>query len=276
MTSPGTATGIDHLALFAAAAEGFAAGIGSVDLDGPVPSCPGWTAYDVVTHLGNVHAWAATIVETGQSAVTQNDEPRSRRGRVVGDWYAGKAEDLYRVLRATDPERPCWNFAFGEGVSGFWRRRQLHETTIHTLDLDGASGRTTQVAPELAADGVDEVLTVFLHRMHAKGHPARLTAPLCLACEDTGQAWTVTPRTARTVPGQPVPAQPRGPVGEAPPALAEGPPLVVGRRHPGVDQVSAPASLLYRALWNRAPLDELTRTGDRARIDAFLTSPLVP
>ena len=276
MSSPGIETGLDHLGRFVLAAERFADDLAAVDLGAPVPSCPGWTAYDLATHLGNVHAWAATILETGQRAATQNDEPRTRRARVVRDWYAGKAEDLYRVLRAVDPQRPCWNFAYGEGVAGFWGRRQLHETTIHGLDLDSVSGRTTEVASPVAADGVDEVLTVFLHRMHTRGRPATLTAPICLVCEDTGQAWTVTPRPVRPDPGQAVPAQPRGSAAEARPAPTDGPPLVVDRRIPGADQVTAPAAVLYRALWKRGPLDTLTRTGDAARIDAFLGSRLVP
>jgi uncharacterized protein (TIGR03083 family) len=277
VTSPGTATGLDHVGRFARAAERFADLVAAVDLGAPVPGCPGWTSYDVVTHLGNVHAWAATIVETGLEARLLDDAPRSHRARVVRDWYAGKAEDLYQVLRGTDPERPCWNFAFGAGVAGFWSRRQLHETTIHTLDLDSVSGGTTRVAPQVAADGVDEVLTVFLHRMHTRGHPATLTAPLCLVCEDTGNAWTLTPRVARSEPGQAVPVQPRGSAAEAAPALPDdGPPIVVDRRHPGADRVSAPAEVLYRALWKRGPSDALTRTGDLARIDAFLGSRLVP
>lgn len=276
MTSPATATGLDHLALFGAAAERFATEVGQVDLGAPVRTCPGWMAYDVVVHLGNVHGWAATIVETGQNAEEQDDAPRSHRSRVVADWYAAKAEDLYRTLRAVEPARPCWNFAFGDGQAGFWRRRQLHETTIHTVDLLSAADRTTRIAPTVAADGVDEVLTVWLHRMHMRGHPAALTAPICLTCEDTGHMWTVSPRPASTRPGQSVPVQARGSAAEAAPTLTDGPPLVVPRRHPTADQVSGPAHVLYRALWKRGPADALTRAGDTERIDAFLASRLVP
>ena len=105
---------------------------------GPVAGCPGWSAYDLVVHLGNVHAWAATIVETGRERREQNDEPRSSH-EGPGRWRSGtrgKAEDLYEVLRHSPPERPCWNFVFGAGVAAFWSRRQLHETTIHQVDLD--------------------------------------------------------------------------------------------------------------------------------------------
>lgn len=274
--TPGTTTGVDYLPLFAAAAERTAAAVAHSDLHAPAPACPGWTAYDVIVHLGNVHAWAATIVETGASAVTQNDEPRSRRPRTVSDWYAGKAGDLYEVLRSTDPSRPTWNFAFGVGEAGFWRRRQLHEITIHGVDLDLAADRQPEIAADVATDGVGEVLTVMLHRMHDRGHPAALTAPLALVCEDTGRAWTVTPRPLREDHTGAVPVQPRGSEAEPAPPLTGGPPLVVDRRHPQADLVSAPAAVLYQALWKRMPYEWLSRTGDTDRIDAFLASRLVP
>lgn len=281
MTSLGTATDLDFVERFAAAAERFAIAVASSDMRAPVPSCPGWSTYDLVAHLGNVHAWAATIVETGRFAAEQNDEPRSHRPRAVCEWYAGKAEDLYEVLRGCDPAVSCWNFAFGDGSAGFWRRRQLHETTIHGVDLDQASGRTTEVDPDIATDGIDEVLRVFLHRMHRRGYPAQLTAPLCLQTTDTHRAWTLTPRTAS--PTTAVPAQARGSsvdssdAGSSPPA-PEGPPLVLDRGHPTADRLQAPAEVLYRLLWRRLRLDDgrVNLEGDAARVHAFLASRLVP
>src|SRR3954447_14359104 len=179
---------------YAGAADRFATAIASTDLRSPVPSCPGWSAYDLVVHLGNVHAWAATVLETRCRAAEHGDRPRSARPRAVSRWYIGKAGDLLHVLRATPPDAPCWNFAFGSGLTGFWHRRQLHETTIHQVDLDLAARRRIALDPEQSADGVDEVLTVFLHRMHDRGHVARLERPVALVASDTGDVWTLTPR----------------------------------------------------------------------------------
>jgi uncharacterized protein (TIGR03083 family) len=276
VSSPGTTTHLDFVEQYVAAAERFAVAVAGMDMHARVPACPDWTAYDLVCHLGNVHAWAATIVETGRRAVEQNDEPRSRKPKVVSEWYAGKAEDLYEVLRTADPAKPCWNFAFDTGGAAFWQRRQLHETTIHTVDLFDAAGRELDIDTDVAVDGIDEVLTVFLHRMHHRGYPAELTAPLCVVATDTDRAWTVTPRAVVTDPAAGVPAQPRGSSAEAAPALIEGPPLVVDRRHPQADQVAAPAAVLYCVLWNRRHADDLKLTGDTARIEAFLASRLVP
>jgi uncharacterized protein (TIGR03083 family) len=276
VSAPGTTTQLDYVERYVAAAERFAIAVASSDMSARVPSCPEWTTYDLVCHIGNVHSWAATIVETGRRAVEQNDEPHSRRPRVVSEWYAAKAEDLYEVLRTADPGKPCWNFAFDQGGAGFWQRRQLHETTVHTVDLFDAGGRQLEIDPEVAADGIDEVLTVFLHRMHHRGYPATLTAPLCLVATDVDRAWTVTPRAVVTDPSAGVPAQPRGSSSEAAPALIEGPPRVVDRRHPQADQVAAPADVLYCVLWNRRHADDLTLNGDLTRIEAFLASRLVP
>jgi uncharacterized protein (TIGR03083 family) len=268
-------TGLDHVGLFVEAAERFIDAVARADLHASVPACPGWSTYDLVCHLGNTHAWAATIVETGAYAVEQNDEPPARKPRVASGWYAGKAEDLCRVLRAADPAAPCWNFAFGAGEARFWSRRQLHETTIHLVDLLG--GREVPLDPEVCADGVAEVLRVFLHRMHHRGYPAVLTAPLCLVATDTGDAWTLSPRP-ETPAGAGVPAQPRGSAAESVPREPAGPPLVVDRRHPSADRVEAPADVLYRLLWKRLPADDpaVRMTGDEARVRAFLASRLVP
>ena len=285
-------TGLDFVEEYAAAAERLAVAVAWADLRAPVAGCPRWSTYDLVVHVGNVHAWAATIVETGRAAAEQNDEPAHAKPRTVSAWYAGKAEDLYEVLRGADPDAPCWNFAFGSGTVAFWPRRQLHETTIHHLDLEATRGRTPAVDPAVARDGVDEVLRVFLHRMHTRGRPAALGRPLGLTASDTGDSWVVAP-APRDVSTPVLPAQPVRTRAESVPT----PPPVV-TRGPAVpadvtDRVEAPAEVLYRLLWKRLAIDDAmdavdavdaggtgdtgTRlSGDEARVRAFLASPLVP
>jgi uncharacterized protein (TIGR03083 family) len=265
--SPSTSVGF--VEDYAAAVERFAVAVGWADLRARVPACPGWTVYDLVVHLGNVHAWASTIVETGQRAVEQNDEPRSTKARSVREWYFAKAEDLYQVLRHTPSQKPCWNFVFGSGVVQFWQRRQLHETTIHQVDLDLAVSRTPSLSPGVAADGVGEVLTVMLPRMLQRGRRAVLDAPLQLTASDTGDSWVVVPAEPARVPtqssGPPVP----------PPRVEHHTRVGAGREVR--DRVEAPADVLYRALWHRE-VDErdLRVSGDQARVQAFLASRLTP
>lgn len=272
------ATTLGFVELFAAAAEGFAVNVAWSDLRARVPGCPDWTAYDLVVHLGNVHAWAATIVETGRPAAEQNDEPRSSKPRVVSEWYAGKAEDLYEVLRAAPADRTTWNFAYGAGVAAFWHRRQVHETTIHRLDLDLAAGRDPEpVDPRVAADGVDEVLTVFGHRMASRGYPARLDRSLVLTATDTGDTWLVSP-PIREHGSSVVPTQPSTSPAEQQPVDVRRGAAAHERAGAARDRVEGPAEALYRLLWRRAGLDDGTVRveGDETRVRAFLGSRLVP
>jgi len=280
-------TSVEHVSQFAAAAERFADTVATADMRAAVPSCPGWKVVDLVKHLGNVHAWAATILETGQRAPEQDDRPKSSRARTVSEWYLGKAGDLYEVLRHTDPQEPCWNFAYGVGVKAFWPRRQLHETTIHQVDLDLAAGRGSvdgtgigappPIEPAVAADGIDEVLTVFAHRMHSRGLVAHLERPLVLTATDTGDQWLVAPQP-RSTSSHELPAQATGSMSES---VHQLPPSVERRRvlaEAVEDRVSAPAEVLFRLLWKRLLVEdrEVHVDGDVTRVHAYLSSPLVP
>jgi hypothetical protein len=125
---------------------------------------------------------------------------------------------------------------------------------MHHVDLDLACGRTPQLAADVAADGVGEVLGVLVHRMHARGHPARLDEPLVLRATDTGDTWVVLPD-------------------EGAPRLEQRASSAEGVR----DRVEGPADVLYRMLWHR-PVDTaaVRISGDETRVRAFLASRLTP
>jgi uncharacterized protein (TIGR03083 family) len=252
---PPSSTSLDFVEEYAGVAARFAEAVRSADLAAPVRACPGWSVRDLVVHLGNTHSWAATIVETGRSAPDPDDEPASRTARGVAAWYLTKAEDLYRVLQDAPPERPCWNFAWRDGVAAFWPRRQLHETTIHLVDLEEAAAAATDVSAEVAADGVEEVLTVMMLRMHRRGRRAALSAPVQVRSLDTGHSWVVHPSRQE----------------EAEPA----PPTVEQGGDGAVDRVEAPADVLYRTLWHRGT-GPVSIVGDEDRVRAFLASRLTP
>ena len=246
-------TGIDFITEFGEAARRFLAAAAETNPREQVAACPGWSTYDVVVHLGNTHAWAATILETGQRAAKQNDEPDSRKPRAISSWYAAKAEDLYRVLQAADPTASCWNFTGRDLTPRFWARRQTHETLVHLVDLDQACGRTTELPDRLCTDGIAEVLSVMVPRMYQRGRRVELSAPLSLRTTDGPAAWTLLPH------------------GDRPPAIRPG-------TDPDADLLEGTASTLFRLLWGRVGADDpaVSRKGNTARIDAFLSSPLTP
>lgn len=230
------------------ATDRFAAGLVAADPAAPVPSCAGWTVLDLVAHLGNVHSWAATIVETGAAAADPDDlpDPEAMQG-----WYAERAGRLVATLGAADPAEPCWNFARVNETKGFWTRRQVHETHMHLVDLDQAHGRPTALAPDDCADGVAECGEVFLPRMHARGFPADLPAPVSLVATDTGDAWTLSP------------------VEGSHPALTHGDGVLAD------DRLEGTAEQLWLLLWKRSD-GGVRRIGDPDRLARLLASRLTP
>jgi uncharacterized protein (TIGR03083 family) len=225
------------------ATDRFAAALSDADAAAPVPACPGWTVHDLVSHLGNIHAWAAMIVATGEPAGLPDERPGTDE---LHGWYTKRAATLVDALAAGDPGAPCWTLARVDETRGFWRRRQLHETLMHLVDLGQAHGRATVLDPVTCADGVAETLEVFLPRLHARGLPADLARRVSLVATDTGHSWTLAP------------------VDGSAPSVTDGAP--VG------DRVGGTAEQLLLRLWGRG--DDVTVSGDTEMVGRFLGSKL--
>lgn len=208
----------------------------SADVAAPVAACPGWTVRDLAVHLGNIHLWAAAALRAGGEKVLPTPQ---QPGADLAGWYAGTAADLLAALDERDPDAPAWGFGPPPRTAAFWRRRQVHESALHRWDLEVAAGAPSGFDPELAADGVDEVVTVMLPRqLHLQRTPP-LPAPVALS---TGErTWTLG--------------------GDDP-----------------VATVTGPAEALLLLLWHRTGPDDrrLTITGDRSAAEQVLALPLAP
>lgn len=175
-------------------ADQLLAALTSGDETARVPSCPDWTVRDLVDHTGEVHLWAAANAQTPPS-----DGPVVRDRPGAGDadlatWYGETVDNLLRTLDATDPDQPCWTFQPANRTVWFWFRRQAQELAMHRADVEAALGGKFRYEPELASDGIDEVLDVFLHRRRAYGVPSLpLTVPLLVECTDRPERWLVEP-----------------------------------------------------------------------------------
>ncbi|MFT4231832.1 MAG: maleylpyruvate isomerase family mycothiol-dependent enzyme [Leucobacter sp.] len=224
----------DRIEALEIATGGFAELLARASGDEAVPGCPGWSVRDLGLHLGTVHRWAASIVLSGR--MQREPEPLVRVD--LASWYPSAAGALVAALRAVDPDEPTPNFARLYETAAFWPRRQLHEVTVHAFDLAQALGLPEPVlAPELAADGVDELLTVFFPRLVARGSAPDVRDTVRLSALDTGDAWVVGP-------------------GEIPNLL---PPETRAAA-----SIEGSAADLYLALWGRVPADRLAVTGDAA------------
>jgi uncharacterized protein (TIGR03083 family) len=136
------------------------AGIIDGDLDRPVLTCPGWTFRQLATHLGRGHRWAAQIVATRATAPVPIREVAD--GKLPEDpvrhasWLNAGADQVIDAVAAAGGDL-VWTMT-GMRPASFWTRRRAHEAAVHLADAQLAAGRDVDLAPGLAADGVDEWL----------------------------------------------------------------------------------------------------------------------
>jgi uncharacterized protein (TIGR03083 family) len=217
--------------------------------DAAVPSCPEWVVRDLVRHQGGIHRWAASIVGTPRTEAWNVD-----LDEVVGTWpddaelirwFEDGFDQLVKVLSQAPADLACWTFLKAPSPLAMWARRQAHETSMHRVDAELASGQTpTRFQPEFAADGISELLECFITR---RGGRLRSDTEqvLRVRCSDSAGDWLVRIRPDGVV------------------TTANGGDLRVDC------QVAGNASDLYLALWNRRPDAHLDVEGDRAVLRLF-------
>lgn len=137
----------------------FAEALRGADLKQPVPTCPDWTLYQLVEHVGQAHRWATTIVTRRATAPPDRSELAAAPEDLdkLGDWLRDGAGDLADAVRVTGPQTQVWTWS-DDQRAGFWARRMAHETAVHRADAELALGREFDLEPDLAADAISEWL----------------------------------------------------------------------------------------------------------------------
>jgi uncharacterized protein (TIGR03083 family) len=126
----------------------------------PVPSCPDWTVTELAGHVAEVYRHKAECIRL-------NDFPRpwppARPDTAPAEQLATAWALLTAQFDAHAPADPAATWHDPDQTVGFWIRRMAQETVIHRIDAELAAGRAiTPIPDDLAADCVDEVLTLFL------------------------------------------------------------------------------------------------------------------
>ena len=136
------------------------------DLSRTVPTTPDWSVEQLVRHLGGALRWVALMVRTGAEKEAQDEDvpdfegPEARGDAAALDaWLAESGDLVVSALREAGPDARVWSWA-GVDNAGFWARRMTHEVTVHRADATLAAGLPYDVAPEVAADAVDEWLEI--------------------------------------------------------------------------------------------------------------------
>ncbi|MEV4352727.1 maleylpyruvate isomerase N-terminal domain-containing protein [Actinoplanes sp. NPDC049596] len=196
--------------------------------DRTVPTCPEWTFRDLVTHVGTGHRYAKLIIDTDQmqpytlipAPITRADWP---------SWLTSGARDLIRTVHHRGFHQQVWTFQPKHLIAGFWLRRMVHDLIIHRFDATPDGHPHGDLALDLAADGISDLLGTFemFDRLAGTGETLQFTAP------DAARTWRVT-RTETGLTWHDTEAQPGAPT--PPDASIEAPArkllLILNRRLP--------------------------------------------
>jgi uncharacterized protein (TIGR03083 family) len=154
------------------------------DLSVTVPTCPDWTLAELVRHIGGNLRSVETAVRTG----TPVEDPGRQVPGVAGPdgddpatldaWLAGAAARFAGTLRDAGPDAEARVWVFARSTA-FWARRAANDLVIHRADAAGTVHADYTVAPELAADAVDELLELVSDPQVASSSPrlAELRGP---------------------------------------------------------------------------------------------------
>lgn len=227
-----------------------------------VPSCPEWSAADLLWHLTTVqHHWHAVVANRPRSpeetGYATPDRPEGYEELLAA--YDDTHAAFVAVLAAADPGEQAWSWSDDQTV-GFTYRRQAHEALIHRLDAELTTGAVTTLDPALAADGVDELVDVMYGGLLPDwGTFAPGTGEVEVVLTDVGATFRVRPGRFR------------GTDPDSGTSYDEGVLQTVRRPDgPAAATVRGGAGPVDAWLWHRRDADGIVWSGDPDARDQFL------
>lgn len=174
-------TGVDGRSLLAAAAPNWRR---------PVPHCPDWDTADLVCHTGEIFAWMAAIVTTGERVSPGELDPAPDALSELAPWYSANLDRIIDILSDADPSTTVWTFStLGDHRVAWWRRRLAVELALHRFDAQQAVTAHGGPPPApldaaVAAAGIDEFVREFLPGLLSQNSIDRPSGTLHLSFSD--------------------------------------------------------------------------------------------
>ncbi|HEY5156066.1 MAG TPA: maleylpyruvate isomerase family mycothiol-dependent enzyme [Acidimicrobiales bacterium] len=169
---------IDRMAV---AAEG--------NLERPVPSCPGWTVADLLSHVTTVLSFFGAVAAGGADAPSDWAPPQRPADDELVAWFRAETGPAAAAVMAPDPSEPRWSWSH-QHDAGFTQRRMAQEFAVHAWDVENALGAPDPIGVAVAVDGIDEYLDIFLPAKEVCLAGPELTAHLHTT--DADGEWMLT------------------------------------------------------------------------------------
>lgn len=151
-----------------------------------IPTCPEWTGADLLAHLTAFSEWLRNLW-AGSGAVA-SPLPVVESEEAARNWDR-TLTDLLALLRETDPRAPMPNWSSGPQTAAFWLRRCAQDVAIHRWDAARLTEQDPDPVPaDIALDGIDEYLHIFITTAFATGSAPEGHDTLRLEITDLGHA----------------------------------------------------------------------------------------
>lgn len=159
---------MDRIAVIRAESHRFADVLATAEPDVRCPTCPEWSAADLLWHLTNVHYfWAGVLARNArtESDIAAVEQAKPDRPSAIPDLLAlreGATTALLDQLGRLDDAAPRWTWWPADQTVGFTRRMQTYEATMHRVDAELAAGLPIgPIAADVAAGAVDHAVDVM-------------------------------------------------------------------------------------------------------------------
>lgn len=257
---------LDYLDHLARECTRFGDVLRDADPSAQVPTCPEWTADDLLWHVagGAFAFWTAVVRLRDIKAVEALPDPDRPAGHdALLEFWAHSRDDMIGVLRGVEDSEPIWTWsaASADHTAGWIKRRMAHEMLIHRVDAELTVGDRSDIATAFASDGVDEILRHFFGNVPewASWDGGAPTGPIGrVVAVDTGAEWTFQLGSLSGT-------DPDGQRYAGEPALA-----LTGPEQGASFIVRAPAVDLDLWLWNRPTPGEIEVDGDSTDVERMV------
>ena len=213
------------------------AAVAESGLSADVPSCPGWTVDDLVRHVAEVYEHKIACTELGHAPDPW--PPAWPADRDPIEWFRDAHGRLLGMFERSDATTPSATWWPPDQTVGFWARRMAQESVVHRVDAELAMDSSTPVDPDLAVDGIDEILRRMLEGDWSDEPDDELSGERVRVATGDSALWVTLARDAVGVTDE-----------------GEGERASVG---------GAPSDV-FLWLWGRAPDERIQRSGDQELI----------